>query len=492
MEADEEAEKNRVKCWLAAEMRRAPKSDGHSAVQLITKPQCCQDFLPQNIGRFFVTMSAQNMRVLVIGSGGREHALVWALQQTSKRHLELFCAPGNAGIAEMAECVAISATDITALADFAEQKGIDLTMVGPEAALAEGVVDEFERRSLRIVGPTKNAAQLETSKAFAKDFMQRYRIPTARYRIASSAQEALECLRKGEFGDESSPVVVKADGLAAGKGVVVANHRGEAEAAVQSIAALGPAAEVILLEEALAGPEASVLLFSDGQDFRLMPPARDHKRIGDGDTGPNTGGMGSVTDASVIDRETLARVVSEIVEPTLHGAREEGIPFRGILFIGLMLTAAGPKVLEYNVRFGDPETQAILVRLQSDLTEILEAIVDYRLGAVDVKWSNESSACVVLAARGYPTTPETGARIDGLDQATQHKDVVVFHAATQRGPEGEWVTNGGRVLGVTASDETLEAALSRCYEATADIHWDGMQYRHDIGRTATQSIGARS
>jgi phosphoribosylamine---glycine ligase len=445
----------------------------------------------ENIPQFFVRMSAQNMRVLVIGSGGREHALVWALRQTSKRQLELFCAPGNAGIAELAECVAISATDVTTLADFAERKQIDLTMVGPEAALAEGVVDEFARRSLRIVGPTKKAAQLETSKAFAKDFMQRHRIPTANYRIASSVGEALECLRGGEFGDEHSPVVVKADGLAAGKGVVVAQTRAEAEVAVQSIAALGSAADVILLEEALAGREASVLLFSDGQNFRLMPAARDHKRIGDGDTGPNTGGMGSITDESVIDRQTLERVISEIVEPTLHGARAEGLPFRGILFIGVMLTAEGPKVLEYNVRFGDPETQAILVRLQSDLAEIFDVIVDQRLGEIEVQWSSEASACVVLAARGYPTKPETGARIDGLDRAMQHDDVVVFHAATQRGPEAEWLTNGGRVVGVTATGETLEAALTRCYDATSEIHWDGMQYRRDIGRTFVPNAFAR-
>ena len=427
----------------------------------------------------------------MIGSGGREHALVWALKQTSRRALELFCAPGNAGIAEVAECVPISATDVGALADCAEQNKIDLTMVGPEASLAKGIVDEFDRRGLRIVGPTKNAARLETSKAFAKDFMQRHGVPTAHYRVASSIDEALECLSTGEFGDESSWVVVKADGLAAGKGVVVAASRGEAEDAVRSIATLGAAAQTIIVEEALSGPEASVLLFSDGRDFRLMPAARDHKRIGEGDTGPNTGGMGSITDGRVLDDETLKTVVAEIVEPTLRGARDEGIPFRGILFIGLMLTADGPKVLEYNVRFGDPETQAILVRLQSDLSQIFEAIVDRRLGEVDVKWSNEPSACVVLAARGYPAKPETGAQIAGLDRATQRDDVMVFHAATKRGSSGEWLTSGGRVLGVTATGKTLEAALARCYEATADIHWQGMQYRRDIGQTSTPAAGGR-
>lgn len=428
----------------------------------------------------------------MIGSGGREHALVWALKQTSQRPLELFCAPGNAGIAEIAECVAISATDVAALSDFAQREQIDLTMVGPEAALAEGVVDEFERCGLRIVGPTQNAARLETSKAFAKDFMQRHGIPTARYRVASSVDDALECLRRGAFGDERSPVVVKADGLAAGKGVVVAQNRAEAEDAVRSIAGLGAAAQTIILEESLFGREASVLLFSDGRDFRLMPAARDHKRISDGDTGPNTGGMGAITDTSVIDDRILKQIVAEIVEPTLQGARADGMPFRGTLFIGLMLTAEGPKVLEYNVRFGDPETQAILVRLKSDLTEIFEAMVDQRLGEVDVQWSPEPSACVVLAARGYPAKPETGARIDGLDQATERGHVVVFHAATKRGPSQEWLTNGGRVLGVTATGKTLEAALARCYDATADIHWDGMQYRHDIGRTSAPTAAATS
>ena len=426
----------------------------------------------------------------MIGSGGREHALIWTLKQTSQRPVELFCAPGNDGIAEIAECIAISATDVAALADFAQREHIDLTMVGPEAALAEGVVDEFERRGLHIVGPMRNAAQLETSKVFAKDFMNRHGIPTARYRVASSVDDALECLRSDDFGDESSPVVVKADGLAAGKGVIVAVSRAEAEDAVQSIAALGTAAQTIILEEALFGREASVLLFSDGHDFRLMPAARDHKRIGEGDTGPNTGGMGSITDTSVIDDQTLKRVVVEIVEPTLKGARDDGIPFRGILFIGLMLTADGPKVLEYNVRFGDPETQAILVRLKSDLTEIFEAMVHRRLGNVDVEWSNEPSACVVLAARGYPAKPEAGARIDGLDRITQRDGVVVFHAATKRGPSGEWLTSGGRVLSVTATGKTLEAALTRCYDATRDIQWDGMQYRRDIGRTSTPTAAA--
>ncbi len=424
------------------------------------------------------------MRILVVGSGGREHALVWALKKTSSQPAEVFCAPGNAGIAALAQCVAIGATDVGALTDFAHREQIELTMVGPEASLAEGVVDEFERRGLRIVGPSKQAAQLETSKVFAKDFMQRHGIPTARYRVADSVDGAIKILRSGEFGDESSPIVVKADGLAAGKGVVVARSRDEAEKALADLVALGSAAERILIEEVLTGPEASVLLFSDGKDFRLMPAARDHKRVGEGDTGPNTGGMGSITDASVIDYDVLKRVAREIIDPTLRGARAEGFPFRGILFIGLMLTSDGPRVLEYNVRFGDPETQAILIRLQTDLSAIFEAIVDQRLGELEVQWSNDSSVCVVLAARGYPGKPETGTVIEGLERAAQHENVGIFHAATSRGSNAEWLTAGGRVLGLTATGETLDAALARCYAAVDDIHWDGMHYRRDIGRTA--------
>ena len=430
------------------------------------------------------------MRILVVGSGGREHALVWALKKTSSRPIEVTCAPGNAGIAEIAHCVAMGATDVGALADFAQREQIDLTMIGPEASLAEGVVDEFERRGLRIVGPSREAARLETSKVFAKDFMQRHGIPTARYRVAASADEAIKILRSGDLGNESSPVVVKADGLAAGKGVVVARSRDEAEKALAELAALGSPAERIIIEEALSGPEASVLLFSDGKDFRLMPAARDHKRVGEGDTGPNTGGMGSITDASVIDYGTLKKVVREIVDPTLRGALAEGFPFRGILFIGLMLTSDGPRVLEYNVRFGDPETQAILIRLQTDLSSIFEAIVDHRLRELDVQWSNDSSACVVMAARGYPGKPETGTVIEGLDRAAQHENVGLFHAATSRGSNAEWLTAGGRVLGLTATGETLDAALSRCYAAVDDIHWDGMHYRRDIGRTAAPNAAA--
>ena len=426
------------------------------------------------------------MKILVIGSGGREHAICSTLQRTSRERRQLFCAPGNAGIAEYAKTIPIKINDSNALLSFAEEQQIDLTIVGPEAPLADGLVDLFADRGLKIIGPRSKAAQLESSKVFAKAFMDRHSIPTAHYRVANSFQDAEGVLNSGEFGDENNSVVIKADGLAAGKGVFVAGNRREALSGLNELrngVAGVEAARKIVIEERLSGPEVSILLFSDGKDYRLMPAARDHKRIGEGDTGPNTGGMGSITDASLIDPTTLDRVVKEIVEPTLQGCNDEGFPFSGILFIGLMLTPDGPRVLEYNVRFGDPETQSILVRLRTDLTEIFEAMTEGRLGEVDIEWSSGSSACVVLASRGYPAKAETGAIIHGLKQAAQHDHVSIFHAATARS-NGEWSAAGGRVLGVTATGESLDTALKRCYRAVGEIHWDGMQYRRDIGRKA--------
>jgi phosphoribosylamine--glycine ligase len=427
------------------------------------------------------------MKILVIGSGGREHAICATLQRTSGNPPRLFCAPGNAGIAQSAECVPINTDDSNALLSFAESQRIDLTIVGPEAPLASGLVDIFADRNLKIVGPGSRAAQLEASKAFAKAFMDRHSIPTARYRVATSFDEAERMLSAGEFGDQETGVVIKADGLAAGKGVFVANDQREARnalAELKSGVAGVEAARKIVIEERLTGPEVSVLLFSDGKDYRLMPVARDHKRIGENDTGPNTGGMGSITDGSLIDAPTLDRVIREIVEPSLQGCGDEGFPFRGILFIGLMLTPEGPRVLEYNVRFGDPETQSILARLQTNLAQICEAIAVGRLGEVDIEWSPGSSACVVLASRGYPAKAETGSVIHGLERAAQHEQVSIFHAATSRS-NGDWLTAGGRVLGVTATGENLDLALERCYGAVREIHWEGLQYRRDIGRTHT-------
>ncbi|MDQ1708283.1 MAG: phosphoribosylamine---glycine ligase [Pyrinomonadaceae bacterium] len=425
-------------------------------------------------------------KVLVVGSGGREHALLQTLQRTSKLPLSLFSAPGNGGISQLATCVPIPANDILALLRFARAENIDLTIVGPEGPLADGIVDEFEGSGLKIIGPSRAAARLEASKSFAKDFMQRHEIPTAPYAVANSAGEAVAALRSGKFGPPESAVVVKADGLAAGKGVVVARSHDEAERAVVELLSgslVAPqAAQHLVIEAALAGREVSVLLFADGRDYVLMPAARDHKRIGENDTGPNTGGMGAITDAKLIDSETLNRIVRDIVVPTLEGAVAEGFPFRGILFIGLMLTATGPQVLEYNVRFGDPETQAVLVRLQTDLWRIFQAMITGKLGDIDVDWSEQASACVVLASGGYPGAYETGVVISGLERLAASDSLQVFHAGTEKSRNGDFVTSGGRVLGVTSTGTTLVEALRTCYEAIGEVNWKGMQYRRDIGR----------
>ncbi|HEY3581304.1 MAG TPA: phosphoribosylamine--glycine ligase [Pyrinomonadaceae bacterium] len=425
-------------------------------------------------------------KTLVIGSGGREHAIVWALRHTAAEEVEVFCAPGNAGIAQDAQLVNIAVDQYEQFADFAQAERIDLTFVGPEAPLAAGIVDLFEAKGLPIVGPTRAAARLEGSKIFAKEFMARHGIPTASFRTADSPAEALAHLRTGAFGRNDSPVVIKADGLAAGKGVVVAATRAEAEQAIGDLmvhhAAGKEAAQRVLIEEALSGPEASVLLFADGRDYALMPAARDHKRIGENDTGPNTGGMGSITNDSVLDADVLDRVVNDIIEPTLAGAEQEGFPFKGILFLGLMLTPDGPKLLEYNVRFGDPETQAILVRLQTDLFTIFDAMRTGTLGGLKVEWAGGASACVVAANRGYPGKYESGAEIEGLETFSD-KRVQVFHAGTSRAANGKFIATGGRVLGVTAAAEKLPAALDLCYDSLGDIHWSGMQFRRDIGRS---------
>jgi phosphoribosylamine---glycine ligase len=423
-------------------------------------------------------------RILIVGSGGREHAIVWSLKETAQERVEIICTPGNAGIEQIAR-VANVPVDSVALAEFVEAEGIDLTFVGPEAPLVSGIVDVFTERGLRIVGPTAAAARLEGSKIFAKDFMARHGIPTAAYRVADRPEDAIECLRSGVFGPAENPVVIKADGLAAGKGVVVAESRVEAEKAIEDLmvhhVAGREAAGRVVLEEALSGTEASLLLFADGRDYVLMPAARDHKRIGENDTGPNTGGMGTITDATVLKKSIQDRVVREIVEPTLAGAREEGFDFKGVLFLGLMLTLDGPKLLEYNVRFGDPETQAILVRLKTDLLSIFDSMYNGTLGSLDVSWSEGSSACVVAASKGYPGKYETGAVIEGLEHV-EEDSVQVFHAGTSRDAAGRVIATGGRVLGITAASDRLTDALGLCYQTLGKIHWPGMQYRRDIGK----------
>lgn len=431
----------------------------------------------------------KNKRILVVGSGGREHAICWALLNTSTRPLQVFCAPGNAGIGSCAQLVSCSADDQGMLIDFATSEGIDLTFIGPEAPLAAGVVDAFEAANLNIVGPTSAASRLEGSKVFAKDFMARHQIPTAAYHVAESATQAIDVIRGGELDSNDDHIVIKADGLAAGKGVVVASSRVEAEKAVEDlmvkhVAGLA-AAQQVVIEEALNGKEVSLLLFSDGRDYVLMPPARDHKRIGEGDLGPNTGGMGSITDPSILEAANLEKIIGRIVEPTIEGARREGFPFRGVLFLGLMLTAEGPKLLEYNVRFGDPETQAILVRLETDLASILQAINDGELRNLKVEWKTGASACVVAANRGYPGKYESGRAIQGLDIAAAQPGVRIFHAGTALSDDGSVIATGGRVLGVTAAGGNLDTALDLCYSALDKIHWEGMQFRRDIGRVVT-------
>jgi len=424
----------------------------------------------------------ENMRILVIGSGGREHAICYSFARSS-RVAKIFCAPGNGGISRVAECVAIKPEEIDKLIEFAQQESIDLTFVGGESALALGIVDEFEKRGLKIIGASMSAARLEASKAFAKDFMARHGIPTAHYVTAESPADAIAILEAGHFGNESSAVVVKADGLAAGKGVVVARDRKEAVDACSELADLvGSAAEKIVLEECLVGKEVSLLMFVDGNNFVLMPPVRDHKRIGEGDTGPNTGGMGTITDSGLLTPAQTQQIIAEMIEPTLDGCIEDGFPFRGILFLGLMLTEGGAKLLEYNVRFGDPETQSILVRLESDLVDICEAILGGRLADTAVKWCEGNSACVVLAAEGYPQKPRTGDVISGIDDAASIDAVIVFHAGTVLSPDGSLATAGGRVLGITARGTSLDEALGSAYSAVERITWKGMQYRKDIGQ----------
>jgi phosphoribosylamine--glycine ligase len=423
------------------------------------------------------------MKILVVGSGGREHAICSAFAR-SDRTRTLFCADGNAGIAEIAECISIRPENVAALAGFADANRIDLTFVGGEVPLSLGIADEFEKRGLKVIGVSQAAARLEASKAFAKAFMHRHHIPTAKFYTAHSKTKAVEYLNSGGFGDESVPVVVKADGLAAGKGVVVAVDRKEALAAISELEGIAgvQAAGTIVLEECLFGREVSLILFSDGENFALMPPTRDHKRVGEGDTGPNTGGMGTITDSKLLTGEQTQDIVDRIIGPTLRGCRYEGFPLRGILFLGLMLTESGPKLLEYNVRFGDPETQSILVRLETDFVEICEAVLAGRLDSVDIKWKEGNSACVILAAEGYPYHPRKGDVIYGLDRANKLENVQIFHAGTAKTEAGEFVTSGGRVLGITATGGTLDEALSGAYYAIGEISWKGMQYRKDIGK----------
>lgn len=421
------------------------------------------------------------MKVFVIGAGGREHALVWALSR-SPQVRQIYAATENAGIGKLAIAAGVNGGDVAAVADFSAREKIDLVVIGPEQPLVDGLVDALDSRGIRAFGPSAAAARLEGSKIFAKEFLLRHGIPTARAAVADSAEEAVEALRSFTY-----PIVIKADGLAAGKGVVIAADEAEAQAAIRDFAVdrkLGAAGSRLLIEECLVGREVSYLVFSDGKDYSAMPVAQDHKRAFDNDQGPNTGGMGAFSTPGLLDAALEAQIRRDVVEPTLEATRAEGFPFRGVLYCGLMLTADGPKVLEYNVRFGDPETQAILRRLDSDFADIALAVAGEGLTSLRPQWSAEPTTCVVLASAGYPGSYASGKAITGLDAAEAVEGVVVFHAGTKPGPEGMPVTAGGRVLGVTARAASLELATACAYEAIAKIHFEGMQFRRDIGRGA--------
>ena len=420
------------------------------------------------------------MKVLVIGSGGREHALAWKLRQ-SPRVTKIYCAPGNGGIAEEAECLAADVKSLDSLTSVASQIQPDLTVVGPELPLMLGVVDEFTRRGWRTFGPTKTAAQLETSKSFAKEFLQRHRIPTAHYAICNSMEEV-----RANLHHFHPPLVVKADGLAAGKGVVIAKTKDEASAVASEMLSgkmLGEAGARVVLEEFLKGDELSFLVVSDGERVAPLVAAQDHKRVGDDDTGPNTGGMGAYTTPTIIDDQMRDWLVNHVARPVVAGMKAEGAEFKGVLYCGLMMTARGPMVLEFNCRFGDPETQPILMRMESDLVEAIEASIDGRTSDGDFKWSSDSAVCVVLASGGYPGAYEAGKKIIGLEQAAKIDSVKVFHAGTS-GRDGGFYTSGGRVLGVTARAADLPKAVNAAYQAVSTIGFDGVHFRKDIAARA--------
>ncbi len=418
------------------------------------------------------------MRILVIGSGGREHALTWKLRE-SLRMEEIYCAPGNAGIAQEAECVPVDIGSPAELLKLANWLRADLTVVGPEAPLVAGVVDEFESAGRPVVGPSKAAARLEGSKIFAKEFMVRHDIPTARCAIAESYSQAIEALAAFRC-----PVVIKADGLAAGKGVVIAQSLEEAARALDDFIqrkTLGEAGDRVVIEECLVGEETSFIVLTDGQGVVELAPTQDHKRLLDGDAGPNTGGMGAYSDDAILDPQARNEIMTRVVRPTLQGLVAEGIHYRGFLYCGLMMTAEGPQVLEYNVRLGDPETQPIMMRLRSDLVELLLSTRDGTLASHEAHWTPNPAVCVVMASAGYPGTPETGREITGYEAAEGLGGVKLFHAGTKM-EDHKLLTAGGRVMGVTAVSEDLQSAIQRAYSAVEKIHFEGMQYRHDIAR----------
>jgi phosphoribosylamine---glycine ligase len=418
------------------------------------------------------------MKVLVVGGGGREHAIVWKLSQSPKIK-KLYCAPGNPGIAQLAECVSIGVSEIEKLADFAIKEQIDLTFVGPEEPLSIGIVNYFKEQGLAVYGPSKEAARIEGSKAFAKELMIKYQIPTAKYAAFTNYEKALAYVRS-----EGAPIVIKADGLAAGKGVVVALSLEEAEDALKSMmqdVTLGSAGVRVVIEEFLEGEEMTLLSFVNGSTVKPMVASQDHKPVYDGDKGPNTGGMGTYAPLPHIESSMVERIIETIVEPTAKAMVEEGVPFEGILYTGLMLTKEGPKVIEYNARFGDPETQVVLPLLETDLLEIVTASLTGELENVEVKWKDNAAVCVVMSSAGYPGPYEKGEVISGLDQVVQ--PTMIFHAGTAE-KDGKIITNGGRVLGITAIGETLKEARELAYQSVEKVSFKGAHYRTDIGAKA--------
>ena len=418
------------------------------------------------------------MKVLVVGSGGREHALVWKIAQSSLVK-KVYCAPGNAGTANSAENIDIHSDNVDALLQFATVTGIGLTVVGPEQPLVKGLVDSFEESGLRVFGPSQRAAEIEGSKVFCKDLMKKYGIPTARYESFDSPDQVKL------FTKEDEPVVVKASGLAAGKGVILCSNAEEARSAVQSIMqekAFGNAGDQVVVEEFLTGQEVSLLAFTDGKTVLPLDSAQDHKAAFDGDKGPNTGGMGAYSPALVFTEELKQQVIDEIMIPTVRAMAKEGRYYRGILYAGLMLTKSGPKVLEFNARFGDPETQPIMMRIKNDIVPIFEACIDGTLAKQSLQWRQEPTVCVVMAAKGYPSSYEKGKEISGLN-SDENRQVVVFHAGTKL-ENGKVLTNGGRVLGVTALGSDINQAIKNAYSAVDKIKWDGVHYRKDIGNKA--------
>ena len=418
------------------------------------------------------------MKVLVVGGGGREHTIIWKLAQSSKI-TKLFCAPGNGGISKLAECVPIKAVEIEKMVSFAKQEKIDLVMVAPDDPLALGMVDAMEEAGIRAFGPVKAAAILEGSKAFSKDLMDKYNIPTAGYKVFTNSEEAIAYLQAGKI-----PVVVKADGLALGKGVIIAQTLEEAIDAVNSIMndkVFGDAGSKVVIEDFIEGPEVSILAFTDGKTIVPMVSSQDHKRAYDHDMGPNTGGMGTFSPSPLYTAELDEYCMKNIFLPTVDAMNKEGRTFKGVIYFGLMLTEDGPKVLEYNARFGDPETQVVLPRLKTDLLDIFEAIIDERLDSINIEWDDNAAVCVVAASGGYPGKYQTGIEIKGIDAAQENGQTIVFHAGTSI-KDGTFFTAGGRVLGVTAVAQSMQLAIDKAYQGIEKISFDGMHYRKDIGR----------